>query len=304
MPLESSETFESSQIKPFGHHAHIMKDQLYWLERGHVFTTPCVSVSISQRFYVMVVISLDDAEFLLECGDFRGAVRAAVIAPGIPRRIHAPGIRLISFHINPLHGTFASFRALLRSGPVKVIPGAFDDLKDAMSQAWRGELCIHSVVSLHDRVAARASRLMPPQKAMDPRIRDVLGVLHGQETPPSLEEISEAMGLSYHWMSRLFADSVGLPLRTYCLWRKVHGASQVLLQIPPLVAHVRETGFLGGLGSSGMSLTALAHEAGFADSAHLAHTMAELCGGPLSHFLFSGDVRLHLLPVSQVDEAT
>lgn len=285
---------QNEAVRPFGHRAHIMKDQLYWLPQGHVFTTPCVSVTISQRFYVMITMSISGDAFGLQCEDFNGRVNAVVIAPGSPRHVHAPDTRLVSFHINPLHPCFAAFRSLVRKGPLELNRDAYAHLANDMEAAYQGQLDANAATALHNEVAAITSSLMPAQKPQDPRIDTVLRIVDEENGQISLEELSERTNLSYHWMSRLFADGVGLPLRTYCLWRKVQGASQVLLQMPALVEVVRQTGHLGGAGTQGISLTTLAHEAGFSDSAHLAHTMGELCGGPLSHFLFSGDVRLHL----------
>lgn len=283
-------------VRPFGHRAHIMKDQLYWLPHGHIFTTPCVSVTISQRFYVMIAMSIDGRAFALQCEDFNNSIDAVVIAPGSPRHVHAPDNRLISFHVNPLHPEFAAFRSLLRKGPLVLNHKAYAHRIDDMMAAYRGELDVEAATSLHNEVVNITSALMPTKKPLDPRIETVLRIVDEENGQISLEDLSERVHLSYHWMSRLFADGVGLPLRSYCLWRKVQGASQVLLQMPLLRELVQRDGHLGAVQgeTATLSLTTLAHAAGFSDSAHLAHTMGELCGGPLSHFLFSGDVRLHL----------
>ncbi|MFN3579283.1 MAG: helix-turn-helix domain-containing protein [Pseudomonas sp.] len=288
-----SVAMSAEEIRPFGHLAHIIKDQLYWLERGHLFTSPCVSVGISQRFYVMILMTACGTPFRLQCGDFDQEVEAVAIAPGEVRTVHAVGIKLVSVHLNPLHAAFPAFRSLQREGPLKLDRRAFAELDGAMDAAYQGALAFDAVTAMHDRVADIAARQMPACREMDPRIVRVLASLE-QEQDTSLEILSERLGLSYHWMSRLFAETVGLPLRNYCHWLKLYRATQLLLQSPDLVALVHRDGYLGAGGAAMLSLTTLAHEAGFSDSAHMAHTISELCGGPLSHFLFSGDVRLHL----------
>lgn len=288
-----SAALNAEVIRPFGHMAHIIKDQLYWLERGHLFTSPCVSVGISQRFYVMILMTACGTPFRLQCGDFDQVVEAVAIAPGETRKVHAVGIKLVSVHLNPLHQAFPAFRSLQREGPLKLDRSAFAELDGAMDAAYQGTLAFESATALHDRVAEIAAQQMPAGRETDPRIVRVLASLE-QEPDVSLETLSTRLGLSYHWMSRLFAETVGLPLRNYCHWLKLHRATQLLLQSPALVAQVHRDGYLGAGGSSALSLTTLAHDAGFSDSAHMAHTISELCGGPLSHFLFSGDVRLRL----------
>lgn len=294
MQHEMAAALGTHDIRPFGHLSHILKDQLYWLERGHLFTSPCVSVGISQRFYVMILLSACGTPFRLQCGEFDQYVQAVAIAPGEMRRVHAPGIKLVSVHLNPLHAAFTAFGSLQSSGPLELDRAAFSHLDDAMESAYRGDSSAEAVTALHDEIAGIAAWSMPAVPPMDQRISAVLAELE-QETDVSLETLSERLGLSYHWMSRLFSSRVGLPLRTYCHWLKLHRATRLLLKSPVLVALVRQHGHLGAAGASMVSLTTLAHAAGFSDSAHMAHTISELCGGPLSHFLFSGDVRLHLL---------
>ncbi|WP_150305353.1 helix-turn-helix domain-containing protein [Pseudomonas saliphila] len=284
---------DDQDIRPFGHLAHILKDQLYWLERGHLFTSPCVSVGISQRFYVMILMSACATPFRLQCGDFDELVQAVAIAPGELRKVHAPGIKLVSVHLNPLHEAFPAFARLHASGPLQLERNAFAHLDEAMDTAYRGALSAEAATRLHDKMASIAAQLMPAARHLDPRIGIVMTMLE-EEGDISLEDLSSRLGLSYHWMSRLFSDTVGLPLRTYCHWLKLQRATRLLLESPALVEQVHQHGYLGAGGAPTVSLTALAHDAGFTDSAHMAHTISELCGGPLSHFLFSGDVRLHL----------
>ncbi|QJD58218.1 helix-turn-helix transcriptional regulator [Pseudomonas sp. gcc21] len=284
---------DPQDIRPFGHLAHILKDQLYWLERGHLFTSPCVSVGITQRFYVMLLMTACGTPFRLKCGEFDQTVQAVAIAPGELRSVHAPGIKLVSVHLNPLHDAFPAFASLHASGPLPLDRDAFVHLDATMDAAYLGELSAETATQLHDEMASIAAQLMPAAKKLDARINSAMVMLR-EEGDIALDELSSRLGLSYHWMSRLFSDTVGLPLRTYCHWLKLHRATQLLLNSPALVEQVHRHGYLGAGGGPTVSLTELAHDAGFTDSAHMAHTISELCGGPLSHFLFSGNVRLHL----------
>lgn len=288
-----SSALDPQDIRPFGHLAHILKDQLYWLERGHLFTSPCVSVGITQRFYVMVLMTACGTPFRLKCGSFDETVQAVAIAPGELRRVHAPGVKMVSVHLNPLHQAFPAFASLHASGPLRLDRDAFSHLNAKMDEAYRGVLSAEAATPLHDEMASIAAQLLPVAKGLNSRISSAIAMLE-EEGDISLEELSSRLGVSYHWMSRLFSETVGLPLRTYCHWLKLHRATQLLLQSPVLVEQVHRDGYLGAGGSPTISLTNLAHDAGFTDSAHMAHTISELCGGPLSPFLFSGNVRLHL----------
>jgi AraC-like DNA-binding protein len=71
--------------------------------------------------------------------------------------------------------------------------------------------------------------------------------------------------LSESRFSHLFVDQIGLPFRTYVLWRRLSSAVDRM--------------------ASGASLTNAAHEAGFADSAHFSRTFLRMFGIPASVLL-------------------
>ena len=90
----------------------------------------------------------------------------------------------------------------------------------------------------------------------------------------AVDELADAVGLSYDRMSHLFSATVGLPLRSYQLSRKMHAVCK--------------------LAQSGLSLTDIAHTAGFADSSHFSRVWLKAFGAPPS-FFFGGqyvDVKL------------
>src|SRR5262249_52067232 len=84
---------------------------------------------------------------------------------------------------------------------------------------------------------------------------------------PSIQAASEAVGLSPSRASHLFVEETGPPFRTYLLWLRVTRAVD---------AH-----------AGGASLTEAAHEAGFADSAHLSRTFRRMFGLPAASLQMS-----------------
>lgn len=74
----------------------------------------------------------------------------------------------------------------------------------------------------------------------------------------SLADAVPVTGLSAGRLRHLFVDETGLPFKTYLLW----------LRLTRAVDRIRE----------GASMTAAAHEAGFADSAHLSRTFRRMFG--------------------------
>jgi len=99
----------------------------------------------------------------------------------------------------------------------------------------------------------------PPLKKMDERIVRALGFIRGRGDPRlSLEEVAKEVFLSPSRFAHLFSEEVGLPFRRYLLWRKLTRAMQAF--------------------GRGVTLSAAAHEAGFADSAHLTRTWIQMFG--------------------------
>ncbi|MFC4172526.1 helix-turn-helix domain-containing protein [Microvirga sp. GCM10011540] len=100
-----------------------------------------------------------------------------------------------------------------------------------------------------------------PPRPLDPRIMRALDWISPRLGGRiALAEAATVACLSDDRFRHLFADEIGLPFRTYLLWRR-------------LMLAVERT-------AAGSSLTAAAHEAGFADSAHLSRTFSRTFGLP------------------------
>ena len=78
------------------------------------------------------------------------------------------------------------------------------------------------------------------------------------EGPVRLAPLAARAGLSPDRFRHLFAAQIGIPLRRYVLWRRMALAASGL--------------------AKGRTITAAAHEAGFADAAHFARTIKRMFG--------------------------
>ena len=81
----------------------------------------------------------------------------------------------------------------------------------------------------------------------------------------STKEIAEHVGLSEGRLTHLFKEQVGIPIRRYLIWRRINDAIYALLK--------------------GKSLTYAAHEAEFADYAHLSRNFSNMFGYPISEII-------------------
>ena len=102
-----------------------------------------------------------------------------------------------------------------------------------------------------------------PSVITDPRIERAVAYInvHLSENP-TLDEVARESNLSPSRFRHLFVEQTGMGLRPYMLWRRLLKVWELLMD--------------------GASLSAAAHAAGFADSAHLSRTSKRMFGIPPS----------------------
>jgi AraC-like DNA-binding protein len=110
----------------------------------------------------------------------------------------------------------------------------------------------------------------PPMRRMDERIARALSWIRANDARGlSLEAVAREAFLSPSRFAHLFTEEVGLPFRRYLLWRKLTRA-------------ISEFG-------RGTTMSAAAHAAGFADSAHLTRTFYQMFGIPPTVMMGTAD---------------
>lgn len=266
----------------FGALVEEAKDQLYLLRSGFIYTSPWVVTKSTTRFSASILLTTKHAPIELFVDDKSSSHQAVAIKPVLERGLRAENLGLVSIQVGPHHQLFRRFRGIASPGYLSLPRDAYVDFDPAMELAYDGKLSINDAAQLLEDVVSRTSRYLPRAKRSDPRIERALEMLQENPNYP-LTELSAAIGLSYDRMSHLFAEVVGLPLRSYLLWRKIHAASL--------------------LRGSGLTLTEISDAAGFTDSAHLCNTWQQAFGmSPSAYFVDSEFVEIHA--AKQRKEAT
>ncbi|MFL6623721.1 MAG: helix-turn-helix domain-containing protein [Sulfurifustaceae bacterium] len=247
------------------------KDQLYLTGQGYVFTSPCV-VTQASSFAASILIAIKQGSFELSVAGHRDCFEAVALKPRVKRGLRAEGVQLFHIGISPNHAHYHRFRGIPRPGHIALPRDAFAGYGAAFDLAYAGELMVDEATQLLDDVIGTTLRYLPRARPTDSRIERALEMLRNNPNYP-LTELASAVGLSYDRMSHLFAEAVGLPLRSYLLWQKIHVVASLL--------------------GSDLTLTEVALAAGFTDSAHLSNAWQKAYGISPSYFFHSGCVNVH-----------
>lgn len=110
-----------------------------------------------------------------------------------------------------------------------------------------------------DAIAALCGADTEPDAELDPRLSRALAFIRERIAQPlSLGEVAASVALSESRFRHLFVSGTGSSFRAYLLWLRINLAIQAAM--------------------AGASWTAAAHQAGFADSAHLSRTHKRMFG--------------------------
>ncbi|HET7794807.1 MAG TPA: AraC family transcriptional regulator [Rhizobacter sp.] len=250
------------------------RDLLVLLEDGYLFAGPWV-VSETARFSAAIALTVagDGDTFEYGAGGEAGRCEVLVTRPHARRRLGVRGVPIVAVGISPNHACYRLFRSIGGHGSLCLPRALFSPLDAALRAVYEHRCSLAEVQALFAQLVAAVATQLPTPVARenDPRIRRVLRMLHA-EPAAGLDELAAASGLSYDRMSHLFAEEVGLPMRSYQLAQKVHLATQLV--------------------GSGLSLTEIALAAGFADSAHLSKVWLRAYGGSPTHFFSNERVRV------------
>ncbi|HYM35464.1 MAG TPA: AraC family transcriptional regulator, partial [Steroidobacteraceae bacterium] len=202
--------------------------------------------------------------FEVSIAEQSGSYGAIVVRPATQRKVFAQNAQFVNFTLDPRDPYFRLFRAIPDPGLLRLDRSRFVPFDAALQAAYCGRLSMDDAARLYENIVETAARFLPKPKPIDARTRQAMELLR-LDPLISLEELADAVGLSYDRMSHFFSESVGLPLRSYQLWQKLHTVTSLL--------------------ASGRTLTACAHAAGFTDSAHLSRTFLHVYGASPSYFL-------------------
>lgn len=235
------------------------RDRYCRIQQGFLYASACLPVASTQRPAAVLLLAVQRrASFGVAAGS--GALRqvgAVAVRPLVQRRLHAGQVPVVSLNLHPVHAQFLHWRAIGGDGLLALPREAFDAHNGALAALAAG---------LHDRAAGQAlahallatlAPLLPPPPPAPPLRATLLQWLQ-HEPELELAELAQRLRISYHRMSHLFSQALGI---SYRQWRAFARAQRAAAQF-----------------KDARTLTGIAHEAGFTDSAHLSHTWQRTYG--------------------------
>ncbi len=183
-----------------------------------------------------------------------------LIAPDMPHAIEPEG-RIALLFVEPESRAGSSLRHMLGGATISSLPDV-PGRADLLAAIWdRPVASDAAIVTVGRQVLDSVVGPVGSDPAVDPRIGRVLDRLDLEaDCALSAAEAAGIACLSESRFSHLFVEQIGLPFRTFLLWRRLMRAVQEL--------------------AAGSRLTDAAHAAGFADSAHFSRTFQRMFGLP------------------------
>lgn len=237
----------------------------FYLWNGQALLVGSVNDTRSHRHHaVQLVVSLSGSFHV--CADgVKSQQRAILISPDAQHRLNGRDGRQALLLIDS--ESSAARMLVSRYGKVNGLsvldPEVLAPSVARFSSVGAEDLsCLEARIICDEMIQALTGE-MPLPAGMDPRIRKAIDL--ARELPEHkvpLVYLAKEVGLSESRFAHLFSEETGIPIRRYLLWLRLMQAIQCLL--------------------NGVSLTTAAHEAGFADSAHLSRTFRDMFGMTLS----------------------
>ena len=257
----------------FGVLSDVRKDNLYWFgARGLIFTSPWVATSRTLRHPAVLLLTASGKPLELAVGGRVLRHDALALAPLTERGLVARDVGLVSVHVQPDHPCFPAFQQI-GQGWRRLDRRGFAAFDRDLLRAYEGRLSHAAAAALFEDLVQVAAEQIPAPRPGHARA-EWLRTLLDERPSCSLEELAQALDLSYTAASHCFSRAVGMPLRTYQQWQKCLRAA----------ARLHED----------CKLTDIALESGFTDSAHLSRTWQRCYGLSPSYIRDPKHVQLFL----------
>lgn len=188
--------------------------------------------------------------------------RGVIITPDYPHAFDGLNETVAHVFVEPeSREGRAMMERLRQSGIVAIEPRDGNAVIPDLFAAWASTRDEGRMIAAGQAVITHFAGGVEPATPVDERVTRALTYIKGRiGRAITLEEVAAVVNLSPSRFRHLFVEETGMGLRPYILWLRFQKAWTLI--------------------SQGQTLTAAAHGAGFADSAHLSRTSRRMFGIP------------------------
>ncbi|MFG6432218.1 helix-turn-helix domain-containing protein [Roseateles sp. LYH14W] len=185
----------------------------------------------------------------------------ALVPSHCAHQFEVDGLRVAHLFVEPESRAGRALMARFGAGQVAALPA--DDARSTAQLLFAAFAADAAALAMQQAAVAAIGALCgagtEPDAELDPRLARALAFIQARVAQPlSLGEVAASVALSESRFRHLFVAGTGTSFRAYLLWLRINRAIDAAM--------------------AGASWTEAAHQAGFADSAHLSRTHKRMFG--------------------------
>jgi len=187
------------------------------------------------------------------------ATPGVVTAPDVPHALNAAGNEVLLVFLDPESDAGSSLSSAL-GGPFRLLSASERDVLLDGATPLAIMASNFGAEWTHRAVAVLGGRAIAERRRVHPKVKKLLALLRTSDvdSDASLANLAATVGLSQGRLMHAFTESIGIPLRPYMQWLKLQRAAAAIVHGAPLAQ--------------------AAHNAGFADAAHMSRTFRRMLG--------------------------
>jgi AraC-like DNA-binding protein len=229
----------------------------------------------TKRFAASVLLAASDDELELEVDGERARFGVGVVRPFTTTLLDARQQPFVCLDLSPDHAEYHGLARITGRGCLGLPRERFAGLAATLREFHAGGMRGHDSYRLFRRITNLALTLLPASPPLDARVVQAKALLEHKPTLGA-DALASACGLSAQRLSQLFAQELHITPRQYTQWLKIKAALR--------------------LTNSGLTLTEIAAEAGFADSAHFCKVWTQIYGASPTYFFCNDEVNVFPKP--------
>lgn len=263
----------SAWVSDGGGRAYLWQGVSLWLGRSNGRTQ-----WHDHHAHQLALAPTDELRFRTEADGPWTSFAGALVPSHCKHQFEADSLRVAHLFIEPESRAGRALTRRFGTATVAALPQ--DEVREAARTLFNAFEADAGVAAMQQAMAAVIHVLcgagVEPDEALDPRLVRALDYIRRHiGRPLSLGEVAASVALSESRFRHLFVGGTGCSFRAYLLWLRINQAVQAVM--------------------AGASWTEAAHQAGFADSAHLSRTHKRMFGiEPSSMRPLSREAHLHL----------